>query len=149
MRRIHKIGLWSAGAIAGYLLVLVVLGAVVSGMVARDVRARLAASLDAEAEVGGASVSLVRGAAAIRDLAVRREHDGHLTLTVDALALDLAPLGAVLWDREPRAVTVTGGRLEVSGLAVLRLPPRPKHPPIRVGALALDDCALVLMATGM
>lgn len=149
MRRIHKIGLWSVGAIAGYLLVLGGLGWVAGGMVARDVRARLAASLDAEAEVGGASVSLVRGAASIRDLEVRREHDGHLTLALDALELDLAPLGAVLWDREPRSVVVTGGRLEVSGLGVLRLPPRPKHPPIRVGALALDDCALVLMATGL
>ena len=54
----------------------------------------------------------------------------------------------MLWDRDARAVRVTGGRLQVSGLAVLRLPPRPARPPIRIGALALDDCALVLMATG-
>lgn len=148
VRRIHKVALWSAGGIAGYLVLLVVAGWVAGGLVARDVRGRLAASLDAEADVGSASVGLIRGRASLRDLEIRREHDGRLTLTVDALALDLAPLGAVLWDREPRWVAVTGGRLEVSGLGVLRLPPRPKHPPIRIGGLGLDDCALVLMATG-
>lgn len=149
VRRIHKIGLWAGGVIAAWLVLLIVLGALADGMVARGVRDRLAEGLDAEAEVGGASVSLLRGRASIRDIAVRREHDGHLTLALDSVALDLAPLGAVLWDRAPRAVTVRGGRLEVSGLAVLRLPPRPRRPPIRVGALALDDCALTLMATGL
>ncbi len=148
MRRSHKIGLWVGGALAGYLLLLVVLGWLAGGLVARSVRDRLAASFDGEAEVGGASVSLVRGAASIQDIHVEREHDGHLTLDLAELTLDLAPLGSVVWDRVPRAVHVRGGRLDVTGLGVLRKPPRPKRPPIRVGALALDDCALSLMATG-
>lgn len=149
VRRIHKIGLGVGGAVAGYLLALVVVGWLLGGVVARSVRERLADSLDAEAEVGGASVSVLRGAASVRGIEVRREHEGHLTLDVDELALDLAPLGAVLWDREPRQVWVEGGRLEVSGLGVLRLPPRPRHPPIRVGELVLDDCALSLVASGL
>jgi hypothetical protein len=135
--------------VAGYLLLLVIAGWIAGGVVARDVRGRLAASLDAEAEVGGASVSLLRGAASVRDISVRREHDGHLTIELERVALDLAPLGAVVWDREPRAVEVRGGRLEVSGLGVLRLPARPERPPIRVGGLAIDDCVLALTATGV
>ena len=149
MRRIHKIGLWTGGALAGYLLALLVVGWLLGGVVARDVRDRLGASLDAEAAVGEASVSLLRGAASIREIEVRREHDGLLTLDVDELALDLAPLGAVLWDREPREVAIAGGRLEVSGLGVLRLPHRPEQPPIRIGGLRLERCALVLVATGL
>ncbi|HVV81810.1 MAG TPA: hypothetical protein VHE35_01980 [Kofleriaceae bacterium] len=148
-RRYRVVALAAGGALAGYLVLLVVVGWATGGMVARDVRARLAASLDADADVGGARVSLVRGAASIRDISVRREHDGYLSLDLDRLDLDVAPLGAVLWDRDPRAVSVRGGRLEVTGLGVLRLPRRPAHPPIRVGALALDDCAIVLATAGM
>ena len=65
MRRFHKIALWTGAGVAGYLLLLVVLGWVARGLVEAGVRERLAASLDAEAEVGGASVSLVRGEASV------------------------------------------------------------------------------------
>lgn len=147
LRRVGRLGLWLCGAAAAYVVLLVLVGWIASGRVAREVRDRLAESLDAQARVGEASVGLVRGHVAIRDLEVEREHDGHLTLALQAIELDLAPMGAVLWDREPRAVRVRGGRLEVSGLAVLRLPPRHPRPPIRIGALALDDCALALVAT--
>lgn len=149
MRRLHKVGLGVGGAVVGYLLLLLVGGWILGGVVARGVRDRLAASLDAEATVGAAEVDLLRGGAALRGLEVEREHDGHLTLAVDALELDLAPLGAVLWDREPRAVRVKGGRLEISGLGVLRLPPRRKRPPVTVGALHLEDVRLALVATGL
>ena len=134
---------------AAYLVLLLVLGWIAGGVVARDVRGRLAASLDAEAEVGGARVNLLTGVASVRDIEVRRQHDGYLALDLDRVRLELAPLGAVLWDRAPRLVEVRGARLEVSGLAVLRLPPRPARPPIRVGALTVDDCALSLTASGL
>lgn len=149
VRRLRRVLMWSGLGIVGYLLLLLVVGWAVGGVVAGEVRDRLAASLDAEAAVGDASVRLVRGGATMRDITVRRERGGTLALELAEVDLDLAPLGAVLWDREPRAVRVRGGRLSVEGLAVLRLPPRPKSPPIRVGALAIDDCVLEVAATGI
>ncbi len=148
MRRPAKIGLGLGVAAGVYLLGLLIAGGLASGLIADRVQSRLAEGFDAEAKVGGASVSLVTGSVTLSNVEVTRDVIDHLGLTVPSLEIDIAPLGAVVFDRAPRRVRIRGGRLVLTGAGALALPHRVHSKPIRVGALELDDIAVDLMATG-
>lgn len=143
-----RIGLGLAVFAAAYLVVLVIAGWIAAGVVADKIQARLAGSLDAEVRVGGAEVGLISGAVRVNDLHLERRKLDSLELDIEGLEVDIAPLGWVLFDREPRRVKVKGGRLAISGAGALVLPPRPKQPPVRVGALEIEHGVIDLMATG-
>ena len=148
MRRPAKILLGLGVAALGYLLVLLVASAIADGVVADQVRGRLADGFDAEARVGSADVRLITGTVTLRDVDVTRDRIDHLGVSLRTVEVEVAPLGWVVVDRAPRRVRVRGGRMVVTGAGALALPVRPEHAPIRVGALELEDVALDLMATG-
>ncbi len=148
VRPAARIGLGLAVAAGAYLVVLVVIGWIAGGVVAGQIRSRLAGSLDATVTVGDADVGLVGGAVVIRDLRLERDRIDTLVLDLERVDVDVAPLGWVLIDRDPRHVRVRGGRLTISGAGALALPPRPARPPVRVGGLTLENAVIDLMATG-
>lgn len=148
VRAIARIGVGLAVLAAAYLVILVVVGWVAGGVVADKIQARLAGSLDAQVTVGDADVGLISGAVTVEDLHLERTKIDTLELIVDRLEVDIAPLGWVLIDREPRQVRVRGGRLTISGAEALVLPARPAQPPVRVGGLEIEDGVIDLMATG-
>jgi hypothetical protein len=145
---VARIGLGLAVTAAAYLIILVIVGWIASGMVADKIQARLADSLDAEVKVGGTEVGLISGAVRVSDLHLERNKIDTLELDIHRLEVDIAPMGWVLFDRAPRSVLVRDGRLVMSGAGALVLPPRPKQPPIRVGELVIENGVIDLMATG-
>lgn len=135
------------GALAvAYLVALVIASYAARGLVADTVRDRLAASLDGDAAIGEVDLALVRGHATLRGLAVERQHFGTLRLAIDRVDVDLAPLGAVVFDRDARQVTITGARMLISGGGALSLPRRHTRP-ITVGGLELRDSVVEIVPT--
>lgn len=143
-----RIGLGVAVTAAAYLVILVIAGWIAAGIVADKIQARLAGSLDAEVRVGDAEIGLISGAVVVTDLHLERNKIDTLSLDIRRLEVDIAPLGWVLFDREPRSVRVRDGRLAISGAGALVLPPRPKQPPVRVGELVIENGVIELMASG-
>jgi hypothetical protein len=148
VRLLTRIGIGLVVTAAAYLVLLVVAGWIAGGMVADRVRASLADSLDATVTVGDAQVGLISGTATIEELHLERDRVDRLELVLHRVEVDVAPMGWVVVDREPRDVRVRGGRLTITGPEALVLPPRPKKPPIRVGGLEIEDGVVDLMATG-
>src|SRR5690606_19552738 len=104
MRKLGWLGVILAGIVAGYAVLLVVLGAVLDGVVAERVRARMAAALDAEVTIGGVEVSLLGGFVELRDVRVVRASGGHLELGIEEIGVRVAPLGWAVIRREPGEV---------------------------------------------
>jgi hypothetical protein len=141
VRRATKIGLGVAGAVATWLAALGIAGLAARGCVGERMRSRLADSLDADVRLGGLDLGLIRGRAVLRDLAIERDHDGHLHVDVAEIDAGIAPLGAYLWDRDLGRVGVAGVDLDVSGWGVLHIRP-PRRPPIRFARLSIDGARL-------
>jgi hypothetical protein len=145
---VARIGIGLAVLVAAYLVILVIAGWIAAGIVADKIQARLAGSLDAEVRVGGTDIGLISGAVTVHDLHLERNVIDTLELDIKRLEVDVAPMGWVLFDRQLRRVRVVDGRLAISGAGALKLPPRPKQPPVRVGALEIQNGVIELMATG-
>jgi len=145
---VARFGLGLAVFVAAYFIVLVIVGWIAAGIVADKIQARLAGSLDAEVKVGDAEVGLISGTVRVNDLHLERNKIDTLELDISGLEVDIAPMGWVLVDRDLRRVKVRDGRLTISGAGALVLPPRPKQPPVRVGALEIENGVIELMATG-
>lgn len=146
VRRPVKAAVWVAAIAAGFLAVLVVAGWIAGGVAARELRDKLAATLDGRAEVGDVSVALVRGRLVATGVSVEREHYGTLRLEIDRIDVDVAPLGWVAIDRTPRAIRVDGARLLITGAGALDLPPRPRAAPIEVGAVEITGGEITIAA---
>lgn len=141
----NKLGRYAAVALAvggGYLVLLFSLSFVLDGCAADRIEARLAEALDAEVKVGSVSLSLVRGHIAIRDVEIRREHLGHLDITIERLDVDTAPLGWLAVDRTPDLVDVGGVDMLMTGAGALDLPRREKREPLAIGGMHLSDIKL-------
>lgn len=127
------------GVIAAWVVLLFVLGFTHGTRTGERVAARLGDSLQGSASFGGADLSLLRGGLDLERLAVRRSDTlGKLSLDVGEITCDLKPLGLALLDRECTELGVSGVRLEVSALALLRLK-RAKRPPFRAQRVVLRD----------
>lgn len=148
MRNAAKVGIGLIFLAVVYLLVLLVVGRVAGGVVADQIQERLERSLDAEVRVGDARVGLITGGVTIRDLEIERTRIDHFGVAMEQLDVELAPLGWALIDRSMHRVKVRGARLIITGAGALQLPPRPKAPPVQVGALEIEDAVLDLQATG-
>jgi hypothetical protein len=143
-----KLAIGVASAFVGYVLLLVVLGFVVQGCVHDRVRSRLAESLDAEVTIESTSVSLLRGKVELRGIHVVRERGGHLELSIERLEADMAAWGWMTFDRDPRAVRVSGATLSISGAGALASR-NLDHEPMHVGSIDLRDARIVLMPTAV
>src|SRR5262245_10780131 len=109
----------AAGTLAGWLVVIAVLGMVVSGRQERMTVERLAESLQSTVTVAESDLALVRGRFTLDGLAIRRDDPvGHLAIDVAAVRCELAPLGWALIDHDCRELAVRHVRLEVSTAAL-------------------------------
>jgi hypothetical protein len=144
---VRRIAIIAAGCVAGWLIVLFVLGLALGSRQARHTKDRLAESLQATVTLGDSELALIRGRWSIGRLAVR--HDaaiGRLALDVASVRCELAPLGWALLDRDCRELAVAGVRLEVSSTALFKQK-RPKQPPVRAERVIIDDAVLVFLPT--
>ena len=131
-----------ACVLAGWIVVLAVLGATLAGREQRQVEDRVGESLQATATVGTTDLGLVGGHLVLDRLAVKRDDVvGHLALDVDLVRCDLAPLGWALVDHDCRQLAVRGMRLEVSTAALFQLR-HPARQPIRASHVVIDDAEL-------
>jgi hypothetical protein len=144
--RWRRLGYVALALVALYPVALVIAGWAARGLVADTVRDRLAASLDGTTRVGEVDLALVRGQATLRDLAVERQHLGTLRLAIARIDVELAPLGAVIFDRTARRIAIDGAHLMISGGGALDLPKR-RSPPIAVGGVVVTDSVLEIVAT--
>jgi len=138
-----------AGVVAAWLVLLVVLGFTHGERAGRQVAERLGGSLHGTATFGGAELSLVRGGLTLERLAVRRTDAlGKLSLEIADASCDLPPLGLALIDRECGELAVSGMRLEVSALALLRLE-QARRPPTGVQRVVIRDAAIRLLPSAL
>ena len=128
--------------VAGWIILLAVLGPVLAGREQTHVVERVGESLQATASVGTTDLGLVGGSLVLDRLAVRRDDAiGHLALDVDQVRCDLAPLGWALVDHDCRELAIHGMRLEVSTAALFQLR-HPARQPIRARRVIIDDATL-------
>jgi hypothetical protein len=128
----------------GWLIVLVILGAALGGSRASRVAERIGESLQSDATVGDHDLALVRGRFSIDHLRVSRDDlVGKLALDVGSVRCELAPIGLALLDSSCRELVIGKVRLSLSTFALLELR-KPKRPPIRAGAVVIDDAELTL-----
>src|SRR4051812_9501526 len=100
---IRRVVLIVAGVVAAWLILLVVLGLLRGGRIARGVADRLGESLQGTATFEGSDLSLVRGRLELERVTVRRDDAiGQLSLDVAGVRCELPPLGLALVDRECR-----------------------------------------------
>ena len=136
----------AAVAIAGYALLLVVLGYLLDGCARDMVEERLETALDAEVEVGEVSLSLLRGHIEVEDIEIERSQYGKMKVTIDHISVDTAGFGWVAIDRDPDFVEVSGVEMSMSGAGALRLPDRPKRKPLDIGGMRLRDIEITAQA---
>jgi hypothetical protein len=130
------------GAVAAWIVLLVVLGFTHGGRVGGRVAERIGDSLQGAATFGDADLALVRGGLTLERLTVRRDDAiGKLSLEVADVSCDLPPLGLALVDRDCGELVVGGMRLEVSALALFRIK-QAKHPPTRAQRVVIRDAVL-------
>ncbi len=128
------VGVWFA--------VLLVLDAIYGGRIADRVGERLAESLQGTATIDGSDLALVRGHLDLSDLRVVRDDlVGHLSLKVDNVRCELAPLGIGVVDHGCRTLAIRGTRLEVSTASLFQLK-APKRAPIHTERVIIDDAEL-------
>jgi hypothetical protein len=142
MGKLRRFMVLALAACATYALLLVGLGVALRGCVAERVEQRMAAALDAEVEVGHASLNLLTGSIELGDIRVERQQGGHVAIQIERIEVDAAPLGWVVFDRVPEHVNVRGARMSVDAPGVLSLPEQPERPPLRIGGMYLEDIRL-------
>ncbi|MDX2087225.1 MAG: hypothetical protein SFX73_05220 [Kofleriaceae bacterium] len=141
MSRGRKIAAYAAGAIALWIIALVIFGALYGGTAGNRVAQRIADSLLAEVTVESTDLALVRGRMELTGMKVRKEDLGHLAIDVAEVRCELPPLGLALVDRECRDLIVDKVRLDVSSAAVFQLK-KPKRKPLRARHVEIHDAVL-------
>ncbi len=138
----RRLALGGVIAVVAWFGTLLILDAVLASRQATATTTRIGESLQGRTTIGELDLALIRGHLAMSALAVHRDDlVGHLALEVAEVDCSLAPLGRALFDRDCRELAVRGVRLDVSTAALFQLQ-HPKHPPIRVGRVVIDDAEL-------
>lgn len=146
---IRKIAIVVGGALAVWLIVLVILGVAMSGRYGTRVAERVGESLQAQAAIESADLAFVRGRLELAGLTIRRDDAvGKLALDVASVRCELPPLGLLLVDRECRELVVRGVRLDVSSFALFKLQ-RPKRPPVRARQVIIDDAVFAFSPSAL
>src|SRR5688572_15207649 len=141
---LRRIAIISASVLAGWLVLLLVLGFAIGARQERITKERLSESLQAVVAIDSSDLALIRGRWEFEKLAVRRDDViGKLSLDVADVRCELGPLGWALVSRDCSELVVRGVRLEVSSTALFKSN-RPKRKPIRADRLVIDDAVLVL-----
>lgn len=132
----------AVAVLAGYLALLLVLDAIYGRRLGARVEERLAESLQGTANIGDSDLALLRGHLDLAGLTVVRDDAiGHLSLKVDDVRCELAPLGAAIVVHGCSSLAIRGTRLEVSTAALFKLRP-PKRPPIATDKVIIEDAEL-------
>jgi hypothetical protein len=146
---LRRIAVIAGAVLAGWLLLLLVLGIALGGRQERVTKERIGESLQATATIESSDLALIRGRWELDKLAVRRDDlIGHLALDVGSVRCELGPLGWALFDRDCSELAVKGVRMEVSTTALFQ-GKRPKRPPMRTERLVIDDAKLVFMPSAV
>jgi hypothetical protein len=139
----------SAAVLAGWLVLLVLLGVALGSRQERMTKERLAESLLAQVALESSDLALIRGRWQLAHLAVRRDDAiGKLSLDVADVRCELGPLGWALVDRDCSELAVSGVRFEVSTMALFKHQ-RPKGKPVRADRLVIDDAVLVFAPSAL
>lgn len=137
------------GGVALWLVFLLVLGSLMAGRQAAATEQRVGASLQAVAKVGRCDLALVRGRMTLENLTVRRDDPvGHLSLDVDRVRCELAPLGWALVDHDCGDLAVQGVRVEVSTAALFKLKPQGAKP-VSAERVIIDDAHFVFLPSAI
>lgn len=143
---LRRVALIVTGALALWIVLLVILGSALGSHQERSTRERLSESLHSTVTLGDVDLALVRGRLVIDRLAIRRNDAiGHLAIDVEGVRCELAPFGLALFDRDCRELRVHGVKLEVSTSALFKLPRPPKSEPIRTDRVVIEDASLVFL----
>ena len=125
-----------------WLVVLWVLDSAYADGYGRRVGERVGESLGAKGSVAVTDLALVRGYVQMDHLDVQRDDEvGKLSLKVDAIRCDVAPLGWALVDSTCDVLAVRGMRLDASTDKVFHVE-RPRRAPIHARAMIVDDAQL-------
>jgi hypothetical protein len=139
----------TVGAITLWLVLLLVLGGLFGGRQARATEQRVGTSLQAVAKVGTCDLALVRGRLTLENLSVRRDDVvGHLSIDVDRVRCELAPLGWALVDHDCGDLAVRGVRVEVSTAALFKLKPQGAEP-VKAERVLIDDAHFVFLPSAI
>jgi hypothetical protein len=132
-----------AVVVAGWVVLLFVLGFVFAGRAADKVTTRMTETLQAPATIGARSLGLVFGSFSFERLTVARaDLTGKLVLEVGEVDCDLPPLGLALVDRSCSELAVRDVKLELSTIALIQVK-RPTHTPFRADHVVVDNADLV------
>ena len=146
---LKRIAIATAGGFAVWLGVLLILGYVLGSRQERGTEERLAESLRATTTIETSDLALIRGRWQFEQLAVRRDDEvGHLALDVAQVRCELGPLGWALVDRDCSELALRGITLEVSSIALFKVP-RPKHRPLHVDRLLIDQGVFVFLPSAL
>jgi hypothetical protein len=148
-RRARRALYISGGLVVGWFVLLLILDVALAGRQARHTEQRLAESLHAQVSVGEVDVGLIAGSLSLAHIVARRDDAvGHLSLDVAEVDCSLAPLGIALFDRHCSDLAVRGLRMEVSTAAVFAFH-RPKHKPIEIERITIDDATLAFSPSAL
>jgi hypothetical protein len=128
--------------VVGWLGFLVVLDETKARGYGDDVALRVGEPLGATGTMGSTDLALVRGRIALDGLALARDDaGGRLSLGVDELRCDVAPLGYALVDGTCDDLAVVGLHLDASTAAVFHVQ-HPKHPPVHARHVVIENAVL-------
>jgi hypothetical protein len=129
--------------VAGWLLLLFLLGFALGSRQERKTTERLAESQQAIVTIESSDLALIRGRWAMQGLALRHDSAiGKLSIDVAGVRCELGPLGWALVDRSCSELAVSGVRMEVSSTQVFKQK-RPKRKAMRADHVVIDDAVLV------
>jgi hypothetical protein len=138
----RRIAIIAAAVVAGWLLVLLLLGFALGSRQERRTADRLAESLAAVVTIDSSDLALIRGRWVMNGLVVRHDDAiGKLSLDVAGVRCELGPLGWALVDRQCSELVVTGVRMEVSSTQLFKVK-RPKRKQVRAERVVIDDAVL-------
>ncbi len=145
----RRIAIVTAGLLAGWLVVLYVLGFALGSRQERLTKERLAESLHGSVTIAGSDLALIRGRWQLDGVVVRRDDAiGQLSLDVASVRCELGPLGWALVSRDCGELAVRGVHLDASSTALFKHK-RPAQKPIRAERLVLHDASLVIRSTSL
>jgi hypothetical protein len=140
---VRRVAIISSAVLAGWLVLLLVLGLALGGRQERKTAERLAESLQAQVTIDGSDLALLRGRWTMDGLAIRHaDAFGTLAIDVANVRCELGPLGWALFDRSCSELAVSGMRMEVSSTALFKAK-RPKRKPVHADRVVIDDAVLV------
>jgi hypothetical protein len=146
---LRRVAIISAAVLAGWLLLLFLLGFALGSRQERKTTERLAESQHALVTIDSSDLALIRGRWTMEGLALRHDSElGKLSIDVAGVRCDLGPLGWALVDRSCGELAVSGVRMEVTSTAVFKQK-RPKRKAMRADRVVIDDAVVVFAASAL